>query len=147
MGAVIVKVAPDDPRYVRWSSIVDAATHVFEDRDDVRSYLMDDYSPNDIRDRQDAAAHFGGKSVEQEVEERLDWTDETGTSGRRLASSQFRFDAAPDDLINFMGLCLIHRSNLSKVMDLVYAEDNDGDFKAHHKALNAAGIAIPFDDD
>lgn len=147
MRAVIVKVAPDDPRYIRWSTIADGPTHIFENRDEARAYLMDDYTPNDIRDRQEIADLLGGQTVEQEVDGRMDWTDETGTSGRRHASSQFRFDAAPDDLIIFGDLCLFHRSHLPQMMDLLRAEGDGEDFGHLHEELKTAGIAIPFDDD
>lgn len=71
MGAIIVKVAPDRDLYMRWSSVVDAPTHLGT-RSEMAEVLLDDHTRAEVKDGTAALR----------VEANLARCDETGTTSR-----------------------------------------------------------------
>lgn len=144
MGSIIAKITQDpaDTRYVRWTSITDDVTHLFETEGEVIDYLLDDHPRNSwSHDREGYVRDFIRPMVER--------AKETGCSGRSNLSSQFRFDAADDDRINWTNRGSFHRSRLNEVCDILFygdEADDDDDTSAADKLL-AAGILIPFERD
>ncbi len=134
MGSVIVQLAPDDKRYVVWSSVSGGPTLLLSGRKALRRHLFDDYSPNRIRE-------CGGRKAfrKAEIDPIVERITETGTSGRSHLGSQFRFSARDDDLIVF-GDFTFHRRHLPQVADALFSDEvlsADDEHEASIEAMKA----------
>ena len=145
MGSVIAKITadPHDTRYVRWTSITDDMTHLFETEGEVIEYLLGDFPKNSWdHDRQGF--------IDSTIRPLVDRAKETGCSGRTNLSSQFRFDAADGDRIHWANRGMIHRRHLDELCDLLFYDDTEGENDAADAAeakLQESGVLIPFDRD